>query len=411
MEKALKSASRVEQSPDFARGTRVKPRLLQLCAVDYTAYYLLRPLARALRDEYEVHFASSPGRLATEIQKEGFAYHQIPIERSYNIIAHIRSAWLLTRLMKREKYQIVHTHTPIASLIGRLAARLAGVPIVLYTAHGFYFHERMRPLARRVFVWLEKIGGRFTDFTFTQSKEDCVAAVALGISQRDRVLHIGNGVDLLRFDPKRLSGQRDTVRQSLGIDPQELVVSVVGRLVREKGYLELVDAFARVAERFPDAQLVIVGSTLESAHDDVSVDVRRTIDRHGLAGRVHLLSPEIPVEHVLVASDVYTLPSYREGLPRSILEAMAMGLPVVATNIRGSREVVTHGATGTLVEVGDVDELAGALVDLLADPGRRQAYGQRAQAIANKEFDEHRIIDTQCQVLRRLCADKGIATG
>jgi glycosyltransferase involved in cell wall biosynthesis len=90
---------------------------------------------------------------------------------------------------------------------------------------------------------------------------------------------------------------------------------------------------------------------------------------------------------------------------------MAMGLPVVATNIRGSREVVTHGATGTLVEVGDVDELAGALVDLLADPGRRQAYGQRAQAIANKEFDEHRIIDKQCQVLRRLCADKGIATG
>jgi glycosyltransferase involved in cell wall biosynthesis len=391
--------------------TGVKPRLLQLCAVDYTAYYLLRPLARALRDEYEVHFASSPGPLATDIQEEGFAYHQIPIERSYNIIAHIRSAYLLTRLMKRERYQIVHTHTPIASLVGRLAARLAGVPIVLYTAHGFYFHERMRPLAHRLFVWLEKLGGRFTDFTFTQSREDCSAAVTLGISQRDQILHIGNGVDLLRFDPDRLRGQRDAVRQSLGINPQDLVVSVVGRLVREKGYLELVDAFAKVVGRFPDTHLVIVGSALESAHDDVSVEVGRAVDRPGLAGRVHLLAPGTPVEDVLVASDVYTLPSHREGLPRSILEAMAMGLPVVTTNIRGSREVVTHGATGTLVEVGDVDELAAALVDLLGDPGRRQAYGQQAQAIARREFDESRVIDKQRQVLRRICADKGITAG
>ncbi len=407
----MKSASGVEQSPDSAKNTGVKPRLLQLCAVDYTAYYLLRPLARALRDEYEVHFASSPGRFATDIQKEGFAYHQIPIERSYNILAHLRSAYLLTRLMKRERYQIVHTHTPIASLVGRFAARLAGVPIVLYTAHGFYFHERMRPLARRLFVWLEKIGGRFTDFTFTQSKEDCSAAVALGISQKDQVLHIGNGVDLSRFDPDRLRGLRDSVRQSFGIAPQELVVSVIGRLVREKGYLELIDAFAQVVDRLPDAHLVIVGGTLESAHDDVSGEVRHAIDRHGLARRVHLLPPETPVEEVLVASDVYTLPSHREGLPRSILEAMVMGLPVVATNIRGSREVVTHGATGTLIEVGEVDELAAALVDLLNDPGRRRAYGQRAQAIARTEFDESRVIDKQRQVLRRMCADKGIAAG
>ena len=411
MEKALKSASRAEQSPDRTGGAGVKPRLLQLCAVDYTAYYLLRPLARALSDEYEVHFASSPGEFTADIQREGFSYHQIPMERSYNIIAHIRSAWMLTRLMKRERFQIVHTHTPIASLIGRLAARLAGVPVVLYTAHGFYFHERMRPPARRLFVWLEKIGARFTDFTFTQSREDCSAAVALGISGEDRVLHIGNGVDLSRFDPDRLRGSRDDVRQTLGIAPQDPVVSIVGRVVREKGYLELLDAFERVVGRFPDAHLVIVGSTLESAHDDVSSEVRHAVDRPGLAGRVHLLPPESPVEQVLAASDVYTLPSHREGLPRSILEAMAMGLPVVATNIRGSREVVTDGATGTLVEVGRVDELAAALVDLLGDPGRRQAYGQQAQAIARREFDESQVIDKQRRVLRRICADKGIAVG
>lgn len=411
MGKALKSASHAGQSPDSATDARAKPRLLQLCAVDYTAYFLLLPLARALRDEYEVHFASSSGEFAAEIQSEGFSYHQIPMERSYNIIAHIRSTWLLTRLMKRERFQVVHTHTPIASLVGRLAARLAGVPVVVYTAHGFYFHERMRPLLYRLFVWLEKMGGRFTDFTFTQSSEDCSAAVALGISEEDRVLHIGNGVDLSRFDPDRLRGSRDDVRQSLGIAPKDPVVSIVGRIVREKGYLELLDAFERVVGRLPDAHLVIVGSTLEGAHDDVSDEVRHAIDRPGLAGRVHLLPSESPVEKLLAASDVYTLPSHREGLPRSILEAMAMGLPVVATNIRGSREVVADGATGTLVEIGRIDELATALVDLLDDPGRRQAYGERAQAIARREFDESVVIDKQRQVLRRICADKGIETG
>jgi glycosyltransferase involved in cell wall biosynthesis len=390
---------------------RVKPRLLQLCAVDYTAYYLLRPLARALRDEYEVHFASSPGEFTANIQREGFVYHQIPIERSYNIVSHIRSAWLLLRLMKRERYQIVHTHTPIASLVGRLAARLAGVPVVLYTAHGFYFHERMKPLARRVFVWLERMGGRLTDFTFTQSREDGDAAVALGISRSDRVLHIGNGVDLSRFDADRLRAVRDRVRHSLGIAPADRVVSIVGRLVREKGYLELIDAFARVVEKLPDAHLVIVGSALRSAHDDVSDEIRRAVGKPVLAGHVHLLTHETAVEHVLAASDLYTLPSHREGMPRSILEAMSVGLPVVATNIRGSREAVINGETGTLVEVGDVAALAAALVDLLSDERRRDAYGKRAQAIARVEFDESRVIDRQRDVLRRVCADKGIGGG
>jgi glycosyltransferase involved in cell wall biosynthesis len=385
-----------------------KPKLLELCAVDYTAYYLLRPLARALLEDFEVHFASSPGRLVRQIEKEGFTYHPVPLKRSYNLVAHIRAFHALRKLMKREKFDVVHTHTPVASLVGRAAARLAGVPIVLYTAHGFYFHERMRPLARRFFVALERIGGRFTDFTFTQSGEDGRAAVALGIAASDRVLHIGNGVDLSRFDPDRVAPRRKRIREELAVTADSVVVSIIGRLVREKGYFDLVEAFARVARRFPRACLIAVCSVLESAHDDISEDVKRLISHLGLTDRVRLLPPESPVEEVLAASDVYVLPSHREGLPRSILEAMAMGLPVVATKIRGSREVVRDGVTGTLVEVGDVAALASAIERLLDDPGLRAMYGDQAKAIAQAEFDESAVIERQRRVLLQLRAEKGI---
>jgi glycosyltransferase involved in cell wall biosynthesis len=306
---------------------------------------------------------------------------------------------------------VVHTHTPVASLIGRAAARLAGVPVVAYTAHGFYFHERMRPAARRLFVMLERFGGRLTDFTFTQSREDCDAAVRLGIVDPERVLHIGNGVNLDRFDPARLRPHRERIRQGLGIDPGAPVVSIIGRLVREKGYLELIEAFARVAAKFPDACLVAVAAALEGAHDDASRDVKQSIDRLGLADRVRILDAATPAEEVLAASDVYVLPSHREGFPRSILEAMAMGLPVVATNVRGSREIVIDGVTGTLVEVGDVSALGGALVDLLADRDRRVAFGAKGMSIARTDFDESAVIDTQRRMLLRICREKGVLPG
>jgi hypothetical protein len=147
---------------------RPKPKLLQLCAVDFTVFHFLVPLATALQDDYDVHFASSGGEYVGAVRDRGFVYHTIPIERSYNLFAHFRAFLALRKLIKKERYQIVHAHTPIASLIGRAAARSAGVRVSVYTAHGFYFHDRMRPAVRRFFVFLEKMGGRLTDHCRTE---------------------------------------------------------------------------------------------------------------------------------------------------------------------------------------------------------------------------------------------------
>jgi glycosyltransferase involved in cell wall biosynthesis len=392
-------------------GRQRKPKLLQICAVDYHVYHFLRPLAHALAEDYEVHFATAPGPYVEKIRGEGFGYHCVPIARSYDLLAHVRAGYELLRLMNRENYDVVHAHTPIASLLGRFAARLAAVPIVLYTAHGFYFHDRMSRAARSMFISLERLGGLFTDFTFTVSAEDRETAVRLELCDPRRVMHVGNGIDLERFDGDQLVENRQSYREALDIGPERPVACITGRRVREKGYYELVDAFERVVQRVPDALLLVVGGAVQNEYDDVSEDIERIVRERSMGQSVRFLPFRTDIEAVLAASDVFVLPSHREGMPVSIIEAMACGLPVVATNIRGSREAVEHGMTGELVEVGDVDSLAAAMIRLLSSPERRRAWGARAQVVARKRFDQRAVLRMQLDVLKRLQAERGFAAG
>jgi glycosyltransferase involved in cell wall biosynthesis len=387
-------------------GDRIK--ILQLCAVDFTAYHFLLPLARSLSQQFEVQFACAPGPYVEKIEAEGFKFHPIPFKRSYDIFSHSRSLWQLGRLIHRERYDLVHTHTPIASLIGRIAAKAARVPVILYTAHGFYFHDRMPARKRQAFIWLEKLGGMFTDFTFTQSREDMAAAVALGLAGQDRIQHIGNGIDLTRFDPAGFKPGRKEQRRAIGLDDYNLAACIIGRLVREKGYFELLEAFALVIKELPQARLIVIGGALDSDHDDAESEIRARADGLGLNEAVNFLSFRKDVEAILSAVEVFVLPSHREGMPRSILEAMAMELPVVATLIRGSREEVEDGKTGILVEVGDVEGLAKALIDLLQHPEKRAVMGQNGRQAAVRRFDENMVIQNQIGTIRRLLAEKGL---
>lgn len=387
-----------------------RPKMLQLCAVDFTVFHFLLPLGRALQNDFEVHFASSDGPYVEAVRLEGFSYHEVPIERSYNLAAHVRAFFVLRKLIARERFDVVHAHTPIAALIGRAAARSARVPVCIYTAHGFYFHDRMRPAVRRFFVFLEWLGGRLTDFTFTQSREDHDAAVEHGVARPERILHIGNGVDLARFDPDRLAHTRQDIRSALGIPADAPVACIVGRLVREKGYFELLDAFARVIEEVPDAHLVAVGGALDSDYDDASAQIKKRAAQFG-AQRVHLLSFRDDVEIILGASDLFVLPSHREGMPRSLIEAMAMGLPSVVTDIRGSREAIEDGRTGRIVPVGDARRLADAIIELLGTADLRERFGAAARRTAQERFDEATVIARQAQVVQGLCQQKGVPAG
>lgn len=377
-------------------------RICQLCAVDFTARHLLRPLGLACRDAgWETFFCCSPGEGLSELAAEGFPVRPVPIERSWRLDRHLASAARLVRLFRRERFDLVHAHTPVAGLVGRLAARAAGVPLVVYTAHGFYFHEGMRPPVKRFFVELERFGARLSDLVLVQSGEDRREAVQLGIAPPGKLVHIGNGVDPGRFDRARWNGEAAALRRGIA-SGGGLVVGFVGRLVREKGALDFVRAAATVARGHPDVVFAMIGAPLESDRDDCLGEIERLRKEFELGDRLVTLGYRRDVPALLAAIDLFVLPSWREGMPRSVLEAMASGLPVVATDIRGCREEVVAGETGLLVPPRDPAALAGAIGRLLDRPDERRRFGLAGRARVIERFDERRIVARQIDLLREL---------
>jgi glycosyltransferase involved in cell wall biosynthesis len=328
-------------------------------------------------------------------REEGFRIEPIPFARSANPAANLPAFLALLRLFRREKFDLLHVHTPLAGLVGRIAGRVAGIPRIAYTAHGFYFHERMRPSAYRAHVLLERFGRGFTDVLMTQSAEDAETAIAERIAPGGKVMVIGNGVDPALFRPGT-AAEREAARAALGVAPGEVVAIMVGRMVAEKGYPELFAALSRT----PGLVLACIGTRLESDHEG-AVDAALSAAQAdpATAARLRLLGYRTDVATLLRGADLFVLPSHREGMPRAIIEAMMTGLPVVATRIRGAREIVADGTTGLLVPVRDEAALAAALGRLVNDAPLRQAMGEASLARARAEFDEAQVIARQVALL------------
>lgn len=371
-------------------------KIAQLCAVDFTLYHFLLPLMRAMRAAgHEVVGIASDGPLLDKVRAEGFRVETVAIDRSYNLLKHRSSYRALRDLFRRERFDIVHVHTPVAALVGRAAAWRARVPRIVYTAHGFYFHEHMAWWKRAGFVVLEWLGGRVTDVLFTQAEEDAATARRLRLARGPVIEAIGNGVDAARFAPAIEDSGRRQIRAAIGTGLERVVILMIGRLVAEKGYPELIEAMRNV-----DAELWIVGERLASDHAasiDAAIEAAKTDP--ALRLRIRFLGYRADVPDLLRAADIFTLPSHREGMPRSIIEAMMCGLPVIGTNIRGTREEIVAGETGALVPVRDPAALAAALNRLVADGALRRAWGEAGRARALRLYREEAVIERQ---LKRL---------
>jgi glycosyltransferase involved in cell wall biosynthesis len=378
-------------------------KVLQLCAVDFTAYHLLRPLGEGLRRAgFDVTFCCSPGEGLELLQRAGFGVAAVPISRNYNLARHFVSFIRLLRLMRRGRFDIVHAHTPVAGLIGRVAARIAGVPLVVYTAHGFYFHEGMHPSVRQFFIGLERFAGRHSDLIFVQSEEDWREAIHERVAPTSKLIHIGNGVELELFGRERHVEQVERLRRELGIGHGN-VVGFVGRIVREKGAVEFARAAVRIRQSHPKTRFVMVGAPLESDRDGCWGEIERIREEGGLAGDLVLTGYRQDVPALLALFDLFVLPSHREGMPRALIEAMATGLPVVATDIRGCREEVIDGVTGILCPARDIERLAEAVCTLLDSPDTASAMGAAGRERARELFDERVIVERQVAHLEQLC--------
>ncbi|MBN2072226.1 MAG: glycosyltransferase family 4 protein [Candidatus Krumholzibacteriota bacterium] len=395
--------------PEINRETG-RPRILQVATIDLAIKKLMLPLMKELlKNGCHVDAAAADLGDGTPAYLEslGFNFHDIGIERSMspgNILKAVKNIY---RLLKNEKYDIVHLHTPVAAFTGRLAARLAGVPEIIYTAHGFYFHENMRLYKRLVFELAEFSAGRLaTDYLFCQSIEDTDKALNTSFLSPSRILHIGNGVDTDLFAPD--ADIRSEIRKELGISIDSVVVSFIGRIVKEKGILDLIDSFIPLATAHKDLTLVITGDSTTAADRDSTTfeAVRKAIRSNDLDRRVILTGFRDDPERILAASDIFVLPSYREGLPRSICEAMSSGLPVIATAIRGCREQVDDGINGFLFPPGNIHLLRGAIEDLALHRGKRLIMGEKAREKALTIFREEDVIERQMKIYRHILQER-----
>ncbi len=371
-----------------------KVRVCQLCAVDFTLKNFLLPLIDGMRDVgWEVTAACCDGKEIAGLRAQGYRIDTIPIARSMNPWLALTSLLGLTRYFRRQKFDVLHAHTPVAALIGRIAAKLAGIPLVIYTAHGFYFHDDMPRWKRALFVILERIGGRFTDLLFCQSAEDAEDAVREGIASASRAMPIGNGVDVARFDPAKV-GTGETARSALGIPSEAFVVGLIGRQVREKGVGEFLQAMATLADRYPHMWVLLIGDRLASDHAQ-GVEADFAAARRVLGYRMVAPGLRDDIPQLLAVMDLYCLPSWREGMPRTIIEAMMMAKPVVATDIRGSREEVVNEETGLLVPAQDATRLAVAIARCIENPVEAKRMGEAGRQRALRLYDEREVVALQ----------------
>jgi len=312
----------------------------------------------------------------------------------------LRALLALVRLMRREKFTLVHTHTPKGGLLGQYAALLAGVPIRVHTIHGLYFPGNVSARARFLFVLLERITMLFSQHNFSQNPEDIPVAIAEKISAAEKLELIGNGIDVSAFDPSlQPEEKRAATRASLGLSRDDLVVGVVARLVAEKGYREMFEAARQVHQRFPRARFVFVGALEPDKPDAIKPDALR---EYGIDSVAQFLGHRTDVPDLYAIMDLFVLPSYREGFPRSPMEASTMGVPCVVTDVRGCRQTVEDGVTGRIIPAKDAPALANAIEALLADPSLRAEMGRRAREKALAEFDERVVFDRVLRTYERL---------
>ena len=376
-------------------------RLVHVTTTDMSLALLLGPQLRAFAAAgYDVTGISAPGPYVAELESWGVTHH--PLRHATRAFAPHRDARAVVELrglLRDLRPDLVHTHNPKPGVYGRLAARWAGVPAVVNTVHGLYALPSDHWAKRSVVYGLERVAARCSDAELVQNPEDLDVLARLGVPKRKLTL-LGNGIDLARFDRSRIDPDRvASRREELGAGPEDVVCGLVGRLVWEKGYREVFDAAARLRDRAPHVRVVVVGPVDPDKADAIT---RRETDAAVASGGIRFLGLRDDVEELYAAMDVYVLASHREGYPRSAMEAAAMGLPVVATDIRGCRQVVDDGVTGTLVPVGDARALAEAIAKLADDEARRQQMGEAARERAQTEFDQQRVIDLTLGVYDRL---------
>lgn len=364
------------------------PRLLIVTTVAPTLRAFLLPFARHYRGlGWRVEAAARDIDAVPALQQEFDACHALPLSRNpLDIGTLLRAPAAIRALVRAGAYDLVHVHTPVAAMLVRFALRdrpAGGRPRVVYTAHGFHFHRHGKPLTNFVFRNAERLAAPWCDALVTINREDFEAARAAGFPTRIEYMP-GIGVDTAQWSPGRVDPAAvAAVRHSLGLGAEDVLFLMVAEFNPGKRHRDVLAAL-----RLPGMEKVHVAfagdGPLRAALEVEAMTA-------GIGARAHFLGFRRDIPVLMRASRAVLLPSQREGLPRSLLEALSMGLPIVGADIRGIHELA-DGDCGRLHAVGDAAGLAAALRELAADPDGAAAMGARGRERMVRDYDEKVVV-------------------
>jgi glycosyltransferase involved in cell wall biosynthesis len=375
-------------------------RILIVCNSTFFLSNMRLPVARALAARGHTVECVCGGAGHQRLQESvGLRVHYCPFPRSASVPAFFSSASALRRIIRAGQYDCVISSNRNSSIVGRIAAWLEHVPLNIYTAHGFYFHDDHGVVGRELLMRFEAVLGSITTCIFSVTAEDMHLMISRGFVASDRVAWIGQGINTSRF---RRNIARSAAERKIGLSAGKFRIAAVGRIVSGKGFSDLLHAVAKLHQEGYRSELVLVGGNIANEISPLGRELLDEAHALGVADALVVTGMVENVEDYLAASDAFVIPSYREGLSRALLEAMSMELPVVATTIRGNREVIRDGVNGLLYPARDVEQLASRLRLLYNHPDLCRRIGSRARATVLERFDEHDFVERQICLIERL---------
>lgn len=336
---------------------------------------------------YENLIVCADGPLVAELRAKNIRVFTTPIPRKIAPLEMLRCAREIARLIGPYKCSVIHSHGSTAAVCARLAARKARVPYAIHTVHGFHFHSGMPRWRQRIYAAAEKMLTRYTDLLLFQNQEDLNESLQFGIKAPLGNLKVGNGIDLSTF------GAPSTEPKA---DPP--IVAVIGRFEPVKNQAMMLRVARILADRGLKFEIWFAGAGpgLEQH--------RQMAAQMGLSEQTKFLGFCSDVGALVRRASIAALSSVKEGIPRALMEPMAAGIPVVATNVKGNRETVVHGETGFLVPLNDDLAFADALQKLLGDPALRERMGSAASQWVRQSFDENLVVERLLDVYDSLLA-------
>lgn len=369
---------------------------LDLGGAQQNTVYTVRRLDPARFDAFLV--CGEGGMLDAEVRADP-ALRAVFLDSLVREVSPLRDLLALLELWKTfraEAPDVVHTHSSKAGILGRLAAALAGVPVVLHTYHGFGFHDRQNPVVKSVYVALERLCARFTTRMVFVSRANAAYAERHGLGAAADAELIRSGIRLGEFPAKTDAAK---LKMSAGIGMHKRLVVSIGNLKPQKNAADFVAAAAKAAAKVPEARFVFLGGGPQKA----ALEARAFA--LGLGDKLLFLGWRRDGAQWLAAADAFAMTSLWEGLPRALVEAMASGLPSVCYATDGVTDLLRDGENGFLVAPGDVDAFADRLAALLTDEPLRRRLGAAALASVGPEFDIDGMVRSQERLYERLVAD------